>query len=222
MDPDALRDAVRESFRSYAASLPGDRKCLLSTYRFVDVALKVVGVGSVGTRCVIVLLGGRDREDPLFLQVKEASDSVLEEHLSRSVYQNHGRRVVEGQHLMQAASDVFLGWSRVVWGREYYWRQLRDWKVSVDVERMDPDQMTHYATLCGWTLAHAHARSGDPIAISAHLGKGDQFAKAMTVFVATYARQIRGDHDQFVGQISNGRLEADMEHLRRTTTASTG
>ena len=152
------------------------------------------------------------RKDPLFLQVKEASESVLEEHLSRSVYQNHGRRVVEGQHLMQAASDVFLGWSRVVWGREYYWRQLRDWKVSVDVERMDPDQMTHYATLCGWTLAHAHARSGDPIAISAYLGKGDQFDKAMTVFAETYARQNRATTTKFVGQISNGRLEADMEH----------
>jgi uncharacterized protein (DUF2252 family) len=212
VDPDALRDAVRESFRSYAASLPGDRRHLLSTYRFVDVALKVVGVGSVGTRCLVVLLEGRDRKDPLFLQVKEASESVLEEHLPRSVYQNHGRRVVEGQHLMQAASDVFLGWSRVVLGHEYYWRQLRDWKASVDVERMDPDQMTVYATLCGWTLAHAHARSGDPIAISAYLGTGDQFDKAVTVFAEAYARQNRRDYDEFVGQIRNGSLEADTEH----------
>ena len=211
-DPDRLRDAVRQSFRSYLDSLPDDRRHLLSTYRFVDIALKVVGVGSVGTRCLIVLFEGRDRNDPLFLQIKEASPSVLEEHLPATADQSHGRRVVEGQRLMQTASDMFLGWSPSVEGRDYYWRQLRDWKVSANVERMDPDRMTRYATLCGWTLAHAHARSGDPIAISAYLGKGPQFDKALVAFGERYAEQNRTDYQAFVGLIQDGKLEADTEH----------
>jgi uncharacterized protein (DUF2252 family) len=212
VDPDALRDAVSQSFRSYAASLPSERRHLLSTYRFVDIALKVVGVGSVGTRASIVLLEGRDRKDPLFLQAKEASASVLEEFLPRSVYGDHGRRVVEGQHLMQAASDVFLGWSAYSGGRSYYWRQLRDWKASADIEQMDRDRLTRYATLCGWTLAHAHARSGDPIAISGYLGRGSQFDKALVAFAEKYAEQNRRDYEVFVGQIRDGKLEADTEH----------
>jgi uncharacterized protein (DUF2252 family) len=208
---DRLQDAVTKSFRSYLASLPSDRRHLLSTYRFVDIALKVVGVGSVGTRCLVVLLEGRDRSDPLFLQVKEASASVLEEHLTRSPYQSHGRRVVEGQHLMQAASDVFLGWSESIAGRSYYWRQLRDWKASADVERLGADGLTRYGTLCGWTLAHAHARSGDAIAISAYLGKGSGFDDALVSFAETYAEQNRSDYQAFVSQIEDGSLEADTE-----------
>jgi uncharacterized protein (DUF2252 family) len=211
-DAETLRKAVEESFRSYVSNLPGERRQLLSRYQMLDVALKVVGVGSVGTRCLIVLLQGRDDQDPLFLQIKEASASVLEEHLQPSPYRNHGHRVVEGQRLMQAASDILLGWCKPVGGRAYYWRQLRDWKASVDVEQMDADRLTNYATLCGWTLAHAHSRSGDPIAISAYLGKGDPFDTAVTAFAEAYAEQNRNDYERFVGRIRDGKLDADTEH----------
>ena len=166
----------------------GDRRLLLERFELVDVARKVVGVGSVGTRAWIVLLRGRDGDDPLFLQVKEATRSVLEDHLPQSRYRQPGERVVQGQRLMQAASDIFLGWTKaVVDDRYYYWRQLRDMKGSALVDSFDPAAMNYYASICGWTLARAHARSGDPVAITSYLGRGDRFDRSMTVFAERYA-----------------------------------
>ena len=158
---------------TYRKSLAPNRRVLLDRLHPVDVALKVVGVGSVGTRCWIVLLEGRDRDDPVFLQVKEAGRSVLEDHLPRSPYRHPGRRVVEGQQLMQASRDIFLGWTTGPEGRAYYVRQLRDGKVSVNSSRVTAAGMRVYAELCGQTLARAHARSGDAVAIAAYLGSGD-------------------------------------------------
>ena len=176
MTPEQARDAVEEQFRAYKATLSNDRRQLLDRFTIVDMARKVVGVGSVGTRAFMVLLQGRDSGDPLFLQVKEATGSVLEDHLPKSRYNTPGQRVVEGQRLMQAASDIFLGWTRGVQDdRYYYWRQLRDMKASAVVETMSPVGMTFYARMCGWTLARAHARSGDPIAIAEYLGTDDAF-----------------------------------------------
>jgi uncharacterized protein (DUF2252 family) len=171
---------------------------------------KVVGVGSVGTLAYIVLLQGRDQHDPLFLQVKEATTSVLEGPLPKSRYRQHGERVVYGQRMMQAASDIYLGWSRgiVDVSRHFYWRQLRDMKASVDVEAMTPGALTFYAGTCGWTLARAHARSGDPIAIAAYLGEDDQFDRSITDFAQRYADQNELDHQAFVKAIRSGRLEA--------------
>ncbi len=175
----------------------------------VDVARKVVGVGSVGTRAFIVLLQGRDDGDPLFLQVKEATASVLEDHLPKSRYTQHGERVVQGQRRMQAASDVFLGWTR---GRDtsryFYWRQLRDMKGSARVELMSPTAIEFYAGFCGWTLARAHARSGDPVAISAYLGDTDEFDRAIVDFSKRYADQNERDYAAFVERIESGRLSA--------------
>lgn len=205
LDPQKVDDLVRESFDAYLESLPDDMKLLLRRFRIVDAALKVVGVGSVGTRCFIVLLEGRDSEDPLFLQIKEATRSVLEDHADASPYPNHGQRVVEGQRLMQTTSDIFLGWIRGPQGRDYYWRQLRDMKGSAPVEAMSPPQMSTYARICGWALARAHARSGDPIAISGYLGSSDVFDRAITEFSATYADQNQADHDAFVAAIRPAR-----------------
>jgi uncharacterized protein (DUF2252 family) len=169
----------------------------------------VVGVGSVGTRAFMVLLQGRDSADPLFLQVKEATTSVLEEHLPKSRYNTPGQRVVEGQRLMQATSDIFLGWTRGVQAnRYYYWRQLRDMKASALVELMSPFAMTFYAQMCGWTLARAHARSGDPIAIAEYLGTDDAFDAAIADFSARYADQNQRDYDTFVKAIADGRIQA--------------
>src|SRR4051794_21090838 len=202
-------EAIREQFRAYRATLQPDRRALLQRFRFVDAACKVVGVGSVGTRAFIVLLQGRDDEDPLFLQVKEASASVLEDHLTRSRYRQAGERVVQGQRLMQAASDIFLGWTRGLdRSRFYYWRQLRDMKVSAVVEAMTPTGMSYYAYLCGWTLARAHARSGDPVALSEYLGETDEFDRAMSDFAKRYANQNERDYEEFIGAIASGRLEA--------------
>ena len=159
-----IREGARQSFEEYRSTMRRDRQVLLDRFRPVDIAIKVVGVGSVGTRCYILLLEGRDEADPLFLQIKEATKSVLEEHLPASRWRNSGRRVVVGQRLMQSASDVFLGWSRSVQGHEYYWRQLRDWKGSADVDGAGRKALTRYAGVCGWTLARSHARTGDPIA----------------------------------------------------------
>jgi uncharacterized protein (DUF2252 family) len=173
------------------------------------IARKVVGVGSVGTRAFIVLLQGRDERDPLFLQVKEATASVLEDHLPRSGYKQHGERVVHGQRMMQAASDIYLGWTRgadVI--RDFYWRQLRDMKGSADPETMAPLGLTVYAHACGWTLARAHARSGDPVAIAAYLGKSDRFDGAITEFSERYAEQNELDYEAFIKAIRSGRLEA--------------
>jgi uncharacterized protein (DUF2252 family) len=182
---------------------------LLDNYRPVDFALKVVGVGSVGTRCWILLLEGRDRKDPLFLQIKQATDSVLESHLQGSPRVNHGRRIVEGQRLMQTATDILLGWTHTPdTGHAFYWRQLRDWKGSVDVENLSFEDLNSYARLCAWTLARAHARSGDPVAIAGYLGKSDTIDKALVEFAERYAEQNQRDYETFQVAVRSGRLEA--------------
>jgi uncharacterized protein (DUF2252 family) len=166
-------------------------------------------VGSVGTRAFIVLLQGRDEQDPLFLQIKEATSSVLEEYLPKSRYRQHGQRVVEGQRMMQAASDIYLGWTKGLdVRRNFYWRQLRDMKGSALVEAMIPTGLTYYAQICGWTLARAHARSGDPVAMAEYLGEGDEFDRSVTNFCERYADQNEEDYEQFVKAIRSGRLLA--------------
>ena len=209
LSPDQAERNVRAQFRAYRATLQDDRRQLLERFELVDVARKVVGVGSVGTRAYIVLLQGRDQQDPLFLQVKEATRSVLEGPLPNSRHSQHGQRVVDGQRMMQAASDIFLGWTKGEdRSRHYYWRQLRDMKGSVEVETMAPVGLGFYAGICGWTLARAHARSGDPIAIAAYLGKSDGFDRSITDFSQRYADQNELDHEAFVKAIRSGRLEA--------------
>jgi uncharacterized protein (DUF2252 family) len=203
-----LERAAFEVLDHYATSLPDDKRHLYEHFRPIDIALKVVGVGSVGTRCLIVLFEGRDRDDPLFLQVKEAGASVLEAHLPASPYHHHGRRVVEGQRLIQAASDIFLGWTTGPAGRHFYVRQLRDWKGSVDVSRMDPDRLTTYGRLCGATLARGHARTGDPVAIAAYLGTGSSFPRAVARFAEAYAELNRLDYEAFLAAIEDGHLES--------------
>jgi uncharacterized protein (DUF2252 family) len=204
-----VHKALRDQFRAYRDTLEGDRRRVLERFEIVDTARKVVGVGSVGTRAFIVLLQGRDANDPLFLQVKEATASVLEDHLPKSRFRQHGERVVRGQRMMQAASDIFLGWTKGVdANRHYYWRQLRDMKGSADVEAMTPASMTFYAHTCGWTLARAHARSGDPIAIATYLGDDDAFERAIADFAEHYADQNERDYEQFAAQVQSGRLEA--------------
>jgi uncharacterized protein (DUF2252 family) len=201
--------AIREQFRAYRATLQDDRRLLLERFEIVDAARKAVGVGSVGTQTFIVLLQGRDAGDPLFLQIKEATASVLEPYVRKSRYRQHGERVVQGQRLMQAASDIYLGWTKGPDVRRYfYWRQLRDMKGSVDVEAMIPFGLTYYARICGWTLARAHARSGDPIAIAAYLGGSDAFDKSVTDFAERYADQNEQDYQEFVNAVRSGRLEA--------------
>jgi uncharacterized protein (DUF2252 family) len=206
---DEIEAEIRVQFRAYRATLQDDRRELLEKFRFVDAARKVVGVGSVGTRAFILLLQGRDDQDPLFLQVKEASASVLEGHLPKSRFERPGERVVQGQRLMQAASDIFLGWTS---GREatrhFYWRQLRDMKATADVELMSPWAMGYYAYLCGWTLARAHARSGDPVAICEYLGETDAFDRAIADFAKRYADQNERDYETFTRAIGKGRLAA--------------
>ena len=192
VSPDEIEQVIHEQFRGYRATLQDDRRHLLERFEVVDMARKVVGVGSVGTRAFIVLLQGRDEQDPLFLQVKEATASVLEDHLPRSRYKQHGERVVQGQRLMQAASDIYLGWTKGVQAdRYFYWRQLRDMKGSADVEAMRTDGLTLYAHICGWTLARAHARSGDPIAIAKYLGKSDAFDRSHHRFLDALRRPER-------------------------------
>ena len=200
---------VHEQLRAYRASLQDDRRHLLERFQFVDMAHKVVGVGSVGARAFIVLLQGRDQKDPLFLQVKEATASVLEDHLPKSRYKQPGERVVQGQRLVQAASDIYLGWSKgPVANRYLYWRQLRDMKASADVESLSPAALGFYAHWCGWTLARAHARSGDPIAIATYLGESDAFDKSVTDFAERYADQNERDYEAFIKAIGSGRLIA--------------
>ena len=209
MSPDEVRHVIREQFRSYRSTLQYDRRHLLERFEIIDVARKVVGVGSVGTRAYIVLLQGRDQQDPLFLQVKEATRSVLEDHLPKSRYKQPGERVVHGQRMMQAASDIYLGWTKAGEDNRFlYWRQLRDMKGSVVVESMAPANLAFYAHACGWTLARAHARSGDPIAIAAYLGKGDGIDRSITDFSERYADQNDKDFRSFVGAVRSGRLEA--------------
>ena len=207
--PDDLGHALRRQFRDYRATLQPDRRHLLEQFEIVDVARKVVGVGSVGTRCFVALLQARDASDPLFLQVKEATASVLEGHLPRSRYRQHGQRVVQGQRVMQAVSDIFLGWTRGVdVARHFYWRQLRDMKGSVDPAGATPLGLTLYGRMCGWTLARAHARSGDPVAIAAYLGSSDAFDRSITDFSQRYADQNERDYDEFASAIKDGKLTA--------------
>ena len=176
IDPEELESIILNQFSQYRESLPMDRRLLLDRFELVDWARKVVGVGSVGTRAFIALLEGANEEDPLFLQIKEATSSVLEGHLRRSRFRHPGQRVVQGQRLMQATSDIFLGWSKgAEAGRYFYWRQLRDMKGSAIIELMSPEALSYYGRLCGWTLARAHARSGDAVAIAAYLGTDDEF-----------------------------------------------
>jgi uncharacterized protein (DUF2252 family) len=209
VSPEGIDEAIRTQYEGYRASLPDDRRHLLEQFRIVDVARKVVGVGSVGTRAFIALLQGRDDADPLFLQVKEATASVLEEHLPASRYEQHGERVVQGQRLMQAASDIYLGWTRGAdRDRHFYWRQLRDMKGSPLVEAMTPVGLTFYARVCGWTLARAHARSGDSVAIAAYLGKSDAFDRSMLAFSERYADRTERDYEEFAKAIRSGRLRA--------------
>jgi uncharacterized protein (DUF2252 family) len=209
LSADAVERGIHEQFRAYRATLRDDQRQLLERFELVDVARKVVGVGSVGTRAFIGLLQGRDQHDPLFLQVKEATASVLEGPLPKSRYKQHGERVVSGQRMMQAASDIYLGWTRGVdVNRYFYWRQLRDMKGSAEVEAMAPIGLSFYAGICGWTLARAHARSGDPIAIAEYLGKGDQFDRSISDFAKRYAEQNELDYQAFAKAIRSGRLEA--------------
>ena len=206
---DELQHAVHEQFRAYRATLQPDRRHLLERFELIDVARKVVGVGSVGTRAFIALLQGRDQRDPLFLQVKEATRSVLEDHLPASRYKQPGERVVQGQRMMQAASDIYLGWTkRAEANRYFYWRQLRDMKGSADVESLRPSALVFYARQCGWTLARAHARSGDPVEITKYLGKGDGFDQSITDFSERYADQNERDFKAFIEAIRSGRLTA--------------
>ncbi len=204
-----LRALVEIEFDNYRKSVANERKRLLDNFRAVDIAMKVVGVGSVGTRCLVLLLEGRNHNDPLFLQIKQANHSVLEEYLKPGPYKNQGQRVVEGQRLMQAVSDIFLGWNdSSITDNDFYWRQLRDWKGSVDVEDVNADDLAYLARLCGWTLARAHARSGDPVAIAGYLGSSDSFDEAMVEFADSYADQNEKDYEAFMQQIRSGKLAA--------------
>jgi uncharacterized protein (DUF2252 family) len=209
MSPDDVVPALHNQFRAYRATLPDDRRKLLERFQIVDAARKVVGVGSVGTRAFILLLEGRDAHDPLFLQIKEATASVLEASLPRSRYRQHGERVVQGQRMMQAASDIFLGWTKGVdTSRHFYWRQLRDMKGSALVELMGPHTLRYYAQMCGWTLARAHARAGDPVVMAEYLGRDDAFDQSILDFSERYADQNEQDYEEFVKAIRSGRLQA--------------
>ncbi len=204
-----MEHIVHEQFRAYRATLRDDQRHLLERFEVIDMARKVVGVGSVGTRAFIVLLQGRDQQDPLFLQVKEATRSVLEDHLPKSRYHQPGERVVQGQRMMQAASDIYLGWTKGAEDDRYlYWRQLRDMKVSATVETMGPGVLAGYAQFCAQTLARAHARSGDPVAIAAYLGKKDRFDQSIADFSKRYADQNEQDYQAFRDAIRTGRLQA--------------
>jgi uncharacterized protein (DUF2252 family) len=215
-DQAAFAAQIKDLLGKYRRTLETDRRFLLDTFEFADLARKVVGVGSVGTRCWIVLMFGRDESDPLFLQVKEADASVLSRFVGASKYANMGQRVVAGQQLMQATSDIFLGWQRTEAGldgqqRDFYVRQLRDWKFSMPIEIMVPHGMRIYGQACGWTLARAHARSGDRIAIAAYLGGADVFDQAITRFAAAYADQNERDHKALVDAVDSGRITAERD-----------
>ena len=213
IDPEVVVAGLRDLLRLYRQSLQTDRRILLEEYRLIDIARKVVGVGSVGTRAWIALMIGRDESDPLFLQFKEAQSSVLEEFTGKSGYSNHGERVVAGQHLMQASSDIFLGWLHVEAGidgvsRDFYGRQLKDWKGSFEMEGALPQGMAIYGRVCGWTLARAHARSGDRIAIASYLGGGDAFDRAIAEYSVAYADQNERDYAALKAAVDDGRLTA--------------
>ena len=212
VDTDALYQGLGELVARYRRTLQSDRRHLVNQFSVVQVARKVVGVGSVGTRAWILLLEGGDGE-PLFLQAKEAQDSVLAEYCGRSEFKNQGERVVAGQHLMQATSDIFLGWQHAAGidnvERDFYIRQLRDWKLSLPIEQMIPAGMATYGQLCGWTLARAHARSGDRFAIAAYLGKSDTFDRAVADFAVSYADLNERDHAALAAAVKDGRAEAE-------------
>jgi uncharacterized protein (DUF2252 family) len=210
---DELVEGLHQLLRGYRDSLEFDRRVLLQAFELTDLARKVVGVGSVGTRAWIALMLGRDGQDPLFLQMKEAEASVLEEFLGPSQFSNHGQRVVVGQRLMQATSDIFLGWLHVESGlddkpRDFYARQLKDWKGSAEIEQMVPKGMATYGKLCGWTLARAHARSGDRIAIAAYLGNSDRFDRAILEFSKAYADQNERDYQKLTEAVNSGKIKA--------------
>jgi uncharacterized protein (DUF2252 family) len=216
VDRASLETTLIELIGKYRRTLETDRRYLLDQFEFADMARKVVGVGSVGTLCWIVLMLGRDTADPLFLQVKEAEASVLSRFVGASKYANQGQRVVAGQRLMQASSDIFLGWQRNEAGldakpHDFYVRQLRDWKFSLEIEDMIPRGMRLYGQLCGWTLARAHARSGDRIAIAAYLGASDTFDQAVTEFAVAYADQNEKDHQALVDAAASGRITAERD-----------
>ncbi|MFJ7999294.1 DUF2252 domain-containing protein [Streptomyces sp. NPDC096310] len=209
---------LRRIFIGYRSTLPEEQRVLLDRFRLVDVARKVTGVGSVGTRCFVVLLEGRDAGDPLLLQIKEAERSVLEPHAQQSVYPHQGRRVVAGQRLLQAAGDVFLGWVTGPEGHHFYWRRLRDMKGPVVVETMAPDLLRTYAELCGRALARAHARSGDRIAIAHYLGGSDTFERAVADFALRYADRNTADHAALVAALAADRIPA-ADHPARADPA---
>lgn len=212
-DRAGMEEQLRGVLDAYRACLEPERRGLLDQYRLADFARKVVGVGSVGTRAYMALLFGDDVRDPLFLQAKEAGPSVLEQFVGPSEYDNSGQRVVVGQRLMQTVSDVFLGWVRVQGfdgqTRDFYLRQLRDWKGSAEIESLVPRGMRAYGELCGWTLARAHARSGDRIAIAAYLGNGPAFETAVRDFAESYAEQTERDHRLLTDAIASGRIVAE-------------
>jgi uncharacterized protein (DUF2252 family) len=209
---DALYESLKKLVGSYSRSLQSDRRHLIEGFELIQVARKVVGVGSVGTRAWILLFIGKDNDDPLFLQAKEAEASVLEEFVGKSKYVNHGERVVAGQHLMQAASDIFLGWDRVEGldgvMRDFYIRQLRDWKGSFEIEGTMPRGLARYSALCAQALARAHARSGDRIAIASYLGNSSAFDDALVEFAETYADQNERDYGEFKEAVASGRITA--------------
>ncbi|HEV3265489.1 MAG TPA: DUF2252 domain-containing protein [Acidimicrobiales bacterium] len=210
-----LEASLRAALVSYRRTISSDRRALLNTFRYVATARKVVGVGSVGTRCWLALFVGRDNDDPLLLQIKEAEASVLERFTTKSTAANHGQRVVEGQRLMQAASDIFLGWQRSPAPdgvtRDFYVRQLWDWKASADVDTMDPELLGVYAGMCAWTLARAHARSGDAVMLAGYLGANSGFDRALADFAVAYADQNEVDHQTLVDAIKDGRIIAESD-----------
>jgi uncharacterized protein (DUF2252 family) len=212
---DEIYQQIRTVLGKYRRTLQSDRRHLLEQFTLVQLARKVVGVGSVGTRAWILLMEAGDGTEPLFLQAKEAQPSVLAEYCGRSQYANQGERVVAGQHLMQAHSDIFLGWTRSRGpdgiDRDFYMRQLRDWKLSAPIEQAVPSGMTFYARLCGWTLARAHARSGDRVALAAYLGGSAKFGQAITSFAETYADQNERDHAAFQAAVKDGTAQATTE-----------
>jgi uncharacterized protein (DUF2252 family) len=206
-DSDLIRQHVTQMFHRYRETLPEERRVILDRYHIIDVARKVVGIGSVGTRCAVALLMA-GQHDPMLLQFKEAFPSVLEPYAGKSRYTGHGQRVVTGQRMLQSASDVFLGWTRDDEGRHYYFRQLRDMKMKIDLDTMTKADWLEYVDICGWTLARAHARTGDAALIGGYLGKNDAFDVALTNFATSYADQAEHDHATLVKAIRAGRVKA--------------
>ncbi len=209
---DQSRSIVHSAFDDYRSSLDDRTRWLLDRYRFVDIALKVVGVGSVGTRSYVVLLLGRRADDVLLLQIKEAMPALGEGHLAPSPYSHQGQRVIEGQRLMQSASDLFLGWCRSSDGHQHYVRQLRDWKASANLYAMGPRRLARYAQLCGWSLARAHAVSGDPARLAGYLGKKPKFDAAVGEFALRYADQNAADYHAYTAAVRDGGLEVERDH----------